>query len=92
MTPSPLSPAPGLLVVRVESAAQLPIAGVSLNGGSVTTFGITGLDGLYRSYTAPGGSLFTLGGLPLGCSFPDVIGYTGPGAGQLFYAVETLPC
>jgi hypothetical protein len=92
MTATPMSPLPGLLLVRIQSSALTPLPGVSINGGAVTTFGITGLDGLYRSYTAPGGSAFTLGSLPPGCSYPGLIIYGGPAAGTAFLGTETLPC
>jgi hypothetical protein len=92
MTPAPFSPEPGLLVVRVESSTHAPLPGVSINGGGVATFGITGLDGTYLTYTAPGGSIFTLGNLPPGCGSPGLIVYAGPGPGSAFYAIETLAC
>jgi hypothetical protein len=92
MTPTPLAPQPGLLVVRVETSAQAPLPGVSIDGGAVTTYGITGLDGTYRSYTPAGGSVFTLDDLPPGCSSPGLIVYGGPAAGVVFFAVETLSC
>lgn len=92
MTGVPLAPLPGLLVVRVESSLQAPFAGVTIHGGSVTPFGVTGVDGLYRSYTQSGGAAFTLQDLPPGCGSPGFIAYTGPAAGAVFFAVETLAC
>lgn len=76
---SPPTPTPGFLQYTVSSPQRGPLAGVALNG---PTPGITGGDGIYRSYTAPGGSLLTLTNLPSGCTDPGILILLGPAGGS----------
>jgi len=97
MTATPLAPAPGLLVIVVEavsgSGPTSEVAGVTVAGATVTTTGITGLDGTYRSYTPSGGSQWSLTTLPPGCFYPNTLTIaTGPGPGAVFAARDTIIC
>jgi len=65
----PFDPEPALLEILVvaNNPGQTPLPGVLLSG---TIDGVTGLDGVYRSYVPSGSAVFTLSQLPMGCSSP----------------------
>ncbi|MCA9739825.1 MAG: hypothetical protein KC645_19515, partial [Gemmatimonadetes bacterium] len=66
----PLSPERAYLRYLVESPQLGPMPGVTLSGPA---FGVTGLDGVYRSYTAAQGAFVTLGNLPAECTDPGLL-------------------
>ena len=70
---TPITPALGYLEVLVISDTRGPLAGVELDFQTgVGVLGITGRDGIFRTYIEGDGSVIQLDRLPMGC--PDTLG------------------